>query len=274
VKAMSYRSVDAGRGIQWLTESVQLVMRNPAVFLVQALILSVLMFVLNFIPLIGQIAWVVLSPVLLAGMVYSMREVDRGGNADVGQLFAGFQQPGKVVPLMTLSIPQIVGLVVLVVLGFLFIGGSIIGAVASGGNEAAGAMAIGGGLLVFMLLAFVVSLAIAAVVIYAIPRVMFDDAEPFGAMKESFSASLANIAPLLIFAIIFFIVATIVFVVLSIIPILGSIAAMLAIYAVGAAAVYASYKDVFEPVAAAPADVIIPPPPGPSAPPPPPPPAI
>ena len=265
---MSYRSVDAGRGVQWLVEAVQLVMRNPGVFLVQALILSVLMLVLNFIPLIGQVAALVLSPVLLAGMVYSLREADQGRNADVGQMFAGFQQPGKVVPLMLLCIPSIVGLVVMVILGFLFIGGSVIGAVASGGNDAAGALAIGGGLLVFMLLAFVVSLAIAAVVIFAVPRVMFDAEEPFAAMKESLSGSLANIAPLLIASIIFFIVGAIVFVVLSLIPILGSIAALLAIYAVGAGLVYVAYKDVFQP-ASAPADVIIPPPPGPPAPPPP-----
>lgn len=269
---MSYRSVEAGRGVQWLVEAVQLVMRNPGVFLVQALILAVLMIVLNFIPVLGQVAGLVLSPVLLAGMVYSFREVDQGRDADVAQMFAGFQQPGKIGPLMMLSIPSIVGLVVMVVLAFLFIGGSIIGAVASGGNDAAGAMAIGGGLLVFMLLAFVVSLAIAAVVIFAVPRVMFDNAEPFAAMKESLSASLANIAPLLIFSIIFFIAAAIGFTVLSLVPILGSIVALLAIYAIGAAVVYIAYKDVFEPAVVV--DTIDhsrygPPPPGPPAPPPP-----
>ena len=259
---MSYRTVDLSRGIQWLVEAVQLVMKAPAVFLVQALILAIL----AIIPIIGQLAMLVLGPALLAGMVWSMREADRGGEPTIGQLFEGFNQPGKIGALIALCLPAIAGGVILFVLGFLFLGGALLGA-AMGGGDAAAAFGLGGGMLLWLVLCLLVALAIYSLVVFAIPRVMFDGQEPFAAMKESLAASLANIGPLLVFSLVFFIGGLITMLVLSIIPILGTIVAYLILNAVVAGAIYVAYKDVWGTGGALAETVIVPPAPPPSAPP-------
>ena len=257
---MSYRTVEAGRGVAWLTEAVQLVMKAPAVFLVQALIVAVI----SVIPVLGQLAMLVLGPALLAGMVWSMREADQGREPQIPQLFEGFTREGRIGGLIALCLPAIAGGLVIFVLGFLFIGGALLGTVFSGGSETAAALGFGGGMLLFVATMLIVGFAIYSLIVFAIPRVMFDAEEPFQAMKESIGASLANIAPLLVFSVIFFFAAMIVMLVLSIIPVLGTIVAYLAIHAALAGAVYIAYKDVFGSGALV-ETVIVPPPSPPSA---------
>lgn len=261
---MSYRTVDAGRGAQWLVEAFEVVMKNPAVFLVQGLIMAII----GLVPILGQLALMVLGPALIGGMVYAMREETAGRKAEIGHLFAAFQRPGKIGPMIALCIPGFVGALVVLVLGFFFVGGSIMGAMFAGAADASGTLAGAGfvmGALLFSVLALVTAIAIFSLMVFAVPRVMFDDLEPFEAMRESFAASLANFAPLVIFSVIFFVAACVVMLVLSIIPVLGSIAAMLLIHAVTAAAILVAYRDVFVPAAATEETIIVPP-----APPPPP----
>ncbi|HVF34054.1 MAG TPA: BPSS1780 family membrane protein, partial [Candidatus Saccharimonadia bacterium] len=232
---MSYRSVELGRGVNWLTDAVALVMKAPAVFLIQALIVAII----SVIPILGQLAMLVLGPAFLAGLVWSMREADQGREPQVGQLFEGFTQPGKIGALVALCLPAVAGIAVLFVLGFLFLGGALLGAAFGGADAGAvAAVGFGAGMLLFVLVCLLVALAIYSLIVFAIPRVMFDGAEPFQAMKESLSASLANIGPLLVFSVIFFIAAMIVMLVLSIIPILGTIVAYLLVNAVLAGAIY------------------------------------
>ncbi len=80
---------------------------------------------------------------------------------------------------------------------------------------------------------------------------MFDGVEPFAAMKESFSASLSNFAPLLVFGIIVFVIALVLSFVLMLIPILGQMLLMLVLGAVCTAAVYLAYREIFGGQAAA-----------------------
>ena len=88
-------------------------------------------------------------------------------------------------------------------------------------------------------------LVYAALMMFAVPRVMFDSVEPFTAMKESLAASLANVGALLIYVIIMFVAACLGGVVLGLIPILGPLVLMLALTMVAGGAVYYAYKDVF-----------------------------
>lgn len=261
---MSYRTVEAGRGVAWLTEAVQLVMKAPAVFLVQALIVAVI----SVIPVLGQLAMLVLGPALLAGMVWSMREADQGREPQIPQLFEGFTREGRIGGLIALCLPAIAGGLLIFVLGFIFVGGALLGTALGGGTDAAAALGFGGGMLLFVATMLLVGLAIYSMIVFAIPRVMFEGAEPFDAMKQSIGASLANIVPLLVFSVIFFFAAMIVMLVLSIIPVLGTIVAYLAIHAALAGAVYIAYKDVFG-AGALVETVIVPPSPPPAETPPP-----
>ena len=49
---MSFGKVDAGNGLNWLTEAIGIVFRNPVAFLVMGLIVGVI----NFIPFLGSLA--------------------------------------------------------------------------------------------------------------------------------------------------------------------------------------------------------------------------
>ncbi len=253
---MSFQKVDAGRGVEWLKEAVGIVLKNPAAFLVMGLIVAIG----AIIPVLNLVTIIVL-PALMAGMAYAAREESQGRKAEIGQLFQGFKEEGRIGPLLMLSLPIIAGMIVSTVLVFVLIGGAIAALSAASGGSGLGAGAgIGGALLGFLLI-LGVSLAILALILFAVPRVMFDKVEPFTAMKESLAASLANIVPLLILGVILFVVGLVVGV-LSIIPLLG-ILIMLAfgcfVYAMQGALLYVMYRDIFGDNSAAPSGYMPPP---------------
>lgn len=241
---MSFQKVEAGRGIEWLKQSVELVLKNPVAFLVMSLIIVVI----AIIPILGSLALLIIGPALFAGMVYAFREEDQGRKADIGMLFRGFQEPGRIGPLIALCIPTVIAVVIAIVLGFLLVGGALLGIAGASGVGASGASigaGLGGGILLFMLLMFLIMLVVYALIIYAIPRVMFDGMEPFAAMKESISASLANIVPLLVYCVVMFVIVLVLGFILAFIPFIGPLILMVALYAVSGAFIYVSYRDVF-----------------------------
>jgi hypothetical protein len=238
---MSYRTVEAGRGVQWLSSAVALTMKNPGVFLVIALIFAVMQAV--------PVVMLVIGPALFGGFIYAMREQDQGRTAEVGQLFIAFQIPGKIGPMLVLCIPGIIATAVIVVMLFVFLGSAIMG-IALGGTQDQGAGLLAGlgvGAILFVLIAVCVAFAAYALLFFAIPRVMFDGVDPVAAMKESIAASLANFASLLVFSIVFCLGALVALVVLFFIPILGLIVWGLGLSVLGAASTYVAYKDIFEP---------------------------
>jgi uncharacterized membrane protein len=146
-----------------------------------------------------------------------------------------------------------------------------VGALVSGGLSAAngsslGAGAIGGGIFMLMLIGVLVVLAIYAFQFFAIPRVMFDGIEPFQAMKESFSACLANIGAFLVFGIVFTVICFVAAMVLIWIPIIGWIVMAGVGTVILGAALFVAWRQVYGGAANA-ADTM-PPPPAPQAPPP------
>jgi hypothetical protein len=252
---MNFRSVDAGRGVGWLTDAVTLVLRNPAVFGVMALIVAVI----GAVPILGQLTLLVIGPALWGGFAWGLREQDAGREATVGHLFAAFTVPGKLGPMLLLCLPTIAAILAGIVLGFLLLGGALLSAGFSGG-----ASSYSGGALLGVLLMVGLGLAVYGLIIFAIPRVMLEDAEPFAAMKASLSASLANIVPLLIYGLVTGAIFALLMLFLFWIPILGWLVWGLGFHAVNAAALYVAWKDVYG--CAPPATTHAPPPPPPPPP--------
>jgi uncharacterized membrane protein len=242
---MSFQSVGAGRGIEWIKAAVDVVMKNPVAFLVMALIFGLIM----VIPVVGSIAVIVFGPALMGGMVYATKKQAEGGTAEIGDLFAAFQQQNKLGPMVLLCLPGIAAGVLGAVLGFVLLGGAILGGAASaaGGSDAAALASLGGGFALFFLVMLLIALAVYATVVFAIPRVMLDNLDAVAAMKESLSASLANIGALLVYCLVMFVVY-LVSMILLIIPILGWIAwfvVLLGLVAANSSAVYFAYRDIF-----------------------------
>lgn len=251
---MSFQKVEAGRGVEWIKQAFSLLMANPGVLLVGALILGVL----SAIPILNLVM-VVIAPALCGGLIYAMREQDRGGTPEVGQVFAAFQQQGKIGPMLLLCLPALIGGVVLVILMFIF-GGAAIMAIAAGASGSTGAGAAGmGGIFLVLIFAIAIGLFVAATTFHAIPRVMLDGIEPFAAMKESLSASLANIGAMLLYWVIVFVVFLVLGLVIGWIPILGGLVLFSVYYGIYCGAAYAAYKDLFG-SSIAPVDYMPPPP--------------
>jgi hypothetical protein len=258
---MSFGKVDAGNGLNWLTEAIGIVFRNPAAFLVMALIVGVI----NLIPFLGGLTILVCGPAFLGGIAYAARAEAEGGKAELGQLFQAFQEPGKIGPMLLLCLPTIVGAAVLLVFGLIFGVGALLGGGLSAANGSSlGAGTIGGGIMLLCLIAVVIMLAIYAFQFFAIPRVMFDGVEPFAAMKESFSACLANIGAFLVFGVVFTVICCVAAMVLIWIPIIGWIVMAGVGTVILGAALFVAWRQVYAVPASAAGTM---PPPAPEAPP-------
>lgn len=239
---MSFGKVDAGSGITWLTDAVNLVLKNPAAFLVMGLILGVI----NIIPILGSLAMTIFGPALIGGLIYAAREESEGRKVEIAHLFRAFQEPGKLGPMVLLCLPAIVGGAILLVLVFVFGVGALLGgglSAASGSEFGWGAF--GGGVVVLVVLGVAIGFAIYAMQFFAVPRVMLEGVEPFAAMKDSFSACIANIGAFLLFGIVVAVAFLVLGVVLAFIPILGWLALMTVGSAVIGCAGFFAWRQVY-----------------------------
>ncbi|MCK7593640.1 BPSS1780 family membrane protein [Pseudomarimonas salicorniae] len=248
---MNIRRVDAGQGIAWLTESVQLLLKNPAPFALMGLVIAAVLLV----PLLGSLAMAIAGPALYGGIMFAAREESAGRKADFQHLFAAFQQPGKAGPMLTLCLPGVVAGLTVLVLGVVFIGSALLAAGVSAAADAdalAGA-SLGAGGLVFVLLALAVGLFAYALVFFATPRVMLDGIEPITAMKESLRACLANWAAVLVFVVVLAVVAIVASLLLGWVPLLGHLLITVVLVPVVSTAIFFASREVFGTGAAPPA---------------------
>jgi uncharacterized membrane protein len=252
--------VEAGRGVAWLEQGVKLLLRNPTIFLVNALIYAVIVVAilqLNFVAgmagvLLSMIIGAAIEPALFAGLVYAYREEDRGGKAEIPHLFQGAQAPGKLIPLLMLGAPRLAVGIVMMVLGQLILGSALMGAgLSSIGALGASLSSLGGKFALLALIGLALGAGALMMVIFAIPRVMFDGIDPIEAMKESVSACLSNIAPLLILGVLLLVGVVVLGFVLSFLNMIGVLLLTMATGAVASAAVYLAYREIFGGSAAA-----------------------
>ncbi len=255
---MSFGKVEASKGIEWIKSAIEIAMKNPGVFIVIALIIGVL----GAIPIINLVT-VIIGPALYGGFMYAAQKQDRGETPEIGDVFAAFQIPGKIGPMLMLCLPGVAAMVVIVALIFVFVGGAIMAAMSgSSGASAAGF----GGIALVGLLSLAIALVVGAMMFFSIPRVMLDGVEPIAALKESVSAVLANIGAVLLYFVVLFVGFFVLAIVVGWIPLVGALVLMLAGSTVFALGSYAAYRDVFG--AGAPVAMVVPPsPPAPPMPP-------
>lgn len=231
---MNHQSVDAGAGGRWLQRGWNLFTRSAGLWVVLALLLAIILLVLNVVPLLGGLVGALLMPALFGGLVYGARELDHGRALKFAHLFQAFREPGRAGPTLMLG---------LVPLGAAVLTGVVAAGVmsgASGGAMGRGAdgmgMMAGGGMLM-VLISLLIGLVSGALLLFAIPRVMFGLDAPMAAIQASFRAVLDNIGAYIVLAVIYFLLA-----ILAAIPFgLG----FLILMPVMAGAVYAAHGEVF-----------------------------
>ena len=234
--------VDAGRGWGWIVEGWQLFAKAPGVWIVIMLIYLGISVVLSLIPFVGGLAYTLLMPVLVGGMLYGAAALARGETLEIAHLFRGFQDQERMGPLVLLGLISVAGYVLMALVVMVFMGGGLImgATLDSTGTvvppEAMGGLLAGAGLIA-LLIVLTIGFLVGMALFYGVPLVMLGGQNAWPAAQDSVAASWINVLPLLVFGLIYLVLA-----VVAIIPFgLG----LLILGPVTVGAVYASYQDVF-----------------------------
>jgi len=226
------QGVAAGRGWDWIASGWGLFKRQAGMWIALVLVAFVIFLVLAFIPFIGSVASVILTPVFGAGIVLGCRAIEEGRELEIGHLFAGFRE--KLSPLATVGAIYL-GATIVIVGVMVLIAGVGIFSMAAAGSDVSPAALLTAMLGVLVALALLVPVMMA--IWFAPALVVFHDKGAVDAMKESFTGCLRNIVPFLVYGIVMMVLG-----VLAAIPLgLG----WLALGPVLAASLYTSYKDIY-----------------------------
>lgn len=239
---MNAMRVEAGRGWGWITEGWRLFARAPGVWIVILLIYLGINVVLSLIPLIGGLAYLLLSPVLTGGILYGADRQARGETLEISCLFRGFQDQGRMGPLVILGLISLAGYLLMGLILMVFVGGGIAtGIVLDDPGQGITPEMIEGlfgvGFMVMILVQLTLWAVIMMAMLYAIPLVMLGRQDAWPAVQDSIIACWINMLPLLVFGLIGLVLAMIATITFG----LG----FLILWPVMICAVYASYREVF-----------------------------
>ncbi len=231
------RAVDIGRGLQWLGEGWQLFVKAAGVWVAIAALLLVATVAIGLVPIIGSIALTFLYPVAFAGMLSGCREISRGGQLRVDQLFAALRGRDSGA-LVTVGVYSVLANGAVMLLMFL-IGGSFALSGASLARGAAGAgLLLGSGILLAALVGLALLVPVSMALWFAPPLIVFGGLAPLPALKASFFGCLKNILPFLVYGVVLFVL-----IVLAAMPAgLG----FLVLFPVIAGSIHAAYQDIYE----------------------------
>lgn len=234
---LKHRTMDAGRGAAWWTESWDMFMKNPGMWLLFGVIFLVGTVVLHFIPLLGSLVAAALTQVIVGGWMLSARKLESGGTLEAADLFEGFKDklnPLLILGALALAATLVIGLVVGVIGG-----GAVLGLVASGAAGSTGGVLMGAAFgMLAMLIGFGIAFVFAMALWFAPALVVFRGLEPIDALKASWSASLGNVAAFLVYGLIWIVAAVVASIPLG----LG----WLVLVPLTMLSMYCSYKDIFE----------------------------
>jgi hypothetical protein len=237
-------TVAAGRGVDWWSEGWRLFAASPVEWIVTMIVFAGISIGVTLIPVLGQFASMLLTPILLGGLMIGCRTQQQSGKLAIGDLFACFSND-RLTPLVIVGLVYVAGWFVIfavtLALVVAFVGAGSIGALMSGNPMEAGFGALAAfslGTVIVVLIALTLLTLLLMAFWFAPALVTLRGDEPIPAMKTSFHACLANFVPLLLvyatLGVLFAIAATIPFG-------LGWFVLM----PVSAASLYASYRDVF-----------------------------
>ena len=227
------QGVAAGRGWDWIAAGWELFKKQAGMWIALVLVAVVIFVVLAFIPFLGSIASIVLTPVFGAGVVIGCRAIEEGRPLEIGHLFAGFKE--KLAPLATVGAIYLGAAIVIALVVGLATGTSIMGLAAGGGSAATFAAFMAVLLAVLVMLALLLPVMMA--VWFAAPLVVFHDKGAVDALKESFTGCLRNIMPFLVYGV--------VMLALSLVASIPLGLGWLVLGPVLAASLYTSYKDIY-----------------------------
>lgn len=234
---MEINCVGAGRGAGWYADGWAIVKGQIGMWLLLVIIYLGLAVALSIIPMIGQLAFTLISPALTGGIFLAAHEAGAGRTINVRLMFQPLMDERTRGPMLTLGAISIAFSLLLIISIMAMLGGAAgtheMLADDPAALEAAMMNAGMAGLLALLLLSLLFTLAM----LYAAPLVLFGRQSPIDALKLSLQAGLRNWLPLTLFGLIFIPVAL-----LATLPMmLGWLFLLPVIFA----ALYSSYRDMF-----------------------------
>lgn len=215
--------VPASAGAEWLIGGFRLLRRSPLGLGLLGAIFGALGLIANLamqsgvgtLAMVLQLAFVLIGPLLLAGMIFAAREVDEGRGASASHLLRGVQE-GKASRLLATLLPQVAAMVLCVALLFAMVGPAQLEAFALAMQKVQGqaqpdpAVFDGlpvGRLFLWLLLVVVIGVVAGFFNFTALPEMMFGERGALAAMRQSFFACLRNLPALLVFFVLLLIAA-------------------------------------------------------------------
>lgn len=240
---MQIRTLNFGRGMDWITEGFGLFRMNPGIWIVLCILYFVLTSVISLVPLLGSAALILVQPILGAGLLAGCRELEQGRELRIEHLFEGFRnntQPLLMVGFLTLAAYFVIALVSFG--AFMLFGGAAVGLGMLEGDfpdpaTAEEALPLAGGILAATLLGISLLIPLAMAAWFAPALVWFGGLPALEAMKQSFFACWRNMLPFLLYGLV-----AVVLLILATIPFgLG----LLILVPTLIGSVYVSYLDIF-----------------------------
>lgn len=234
------RARPIGHGWRWYARAWEMFTPAWGVWLGAAVLLLVIMFGLQVVPLVGPIAANLLAPVLMAGIIHMAHQSASGQGVEIGELFAGFRaRTGSLIGLGALN------LVVTIAIGAAMGVAIAVSATDMGDmqNMSSDEMTmqmfanLGAGSMIIVLLALALLIPWLAAYWFSVPLIVLGERSLGGALKESFFACFKNIPAFLWYGILYFILA----VVASLPLLLG----WLVLLPVLMLTYYVSFRDIF-----------------------------
>lgn len=250
-----------GQARAWIACGRGLVLQQPSLWYGMAAVYIVLGFLLTLIPFMGHLLLILITPMLLAGVIWgrayphpaeaaapasSAPAMFQAWIAQPAQeLLRIFTQEDRIFGAVLLGIVTL-GLVMAVkIVGYLLIGGSMISGLAAG--QAAGTQLT---TLLGMALVAGLSVVLGMGLLYSVPLTVLGERQPLDAVVESFTACRENARPLLALVAPFFLVYVVILAAFAKYPWLGSLLLIsigLLTLPLFVAAVYCSYLTLFPP---------------------------
>lgn len=224
------QSVAAGRGWDWITEGWRLFRASPAPWIGIAVVVLVGYAAIGMLPF-GQVVYMLIGPVVGAGLLIGCRSLDQGGELAFRHLVEGFRIPqtGRLVTIGAIALAVTIALVALV---FAIIWATV--GFAAFGRAGGGFVMMG---LAAALLVVAMSVPLYMALWFAPALVTFEDYAPADALKTSFRACLRNVLPFLVYGLLLLL--------LTIVALVPAGLGLLVLTPVVIASVYAAYRDIF-----------------------------
>ncbi|MEN1927100.1 BPSS1780 family membrane protein [Luteimonas sp. MJ293] len=213
--------VRAGAGAEWLLGGFGLLKKAPLalglvglVFAIISVLPLLFMGAGPLLSMLAQLALVLLTPILLGGLIYAVREVDQGREAHPSHLLQAFRE-GRAVSLVAQLVPQMLAGLLAIVLLAVMVGPTALQNIVVAMEQTQGqnpdpTLFDGfpmGRFALWFLGAIVIGIVTYMFTFLFQAQVMFEGARPFAAMKRSFQACMANIGAFLVFMVLLLIVA-------------------------------------------------------------------